>query len=161
MSHRSDPEKPAEAPDAASVSWLPALRRYLLLLAIGNLVWEFAQMPLYTLWFEGTNRQILLYGLHCLAGDILIGLSALTAALFILGSPRWPRESYGRVAGATIALGIAYTLFSEWYNVQINESWAYASTMPQLFGIGLAPIAQWIIVPALVFWWAGRRAARG
>lgn len=35
-------------------SWLTVLRRYLGAMALGSLVWEFAQMPFYTLWESGT-----------------------------------------------------------------------------------------------------------
>ena len=50
-----------------------------------------------------------------------------------------------------IALGAAYTVFSEWLNVEIRRSWSYAASMPvlPLLGTGLTPLLQWVIVPAL------------
>ncbi|MFD1381691.1 hypothetical protein [Fodinicurvata halophila] len=62
------------------ITWLNVLRRYLVFMAVGNLIWEFAHMPLYTLWMTGTPREIVFAALHCTAGDILIALSALTAS---------------------------------------------------------------------------------
>ena len=44
---------------------------------------------------------------------------------------------------------MAYTVFSEWFNVYRLGSWAYADAMPTLGGIGLAPILQWLLMPAL------------
>ena len=54
---------------------------------------------------------------------------------------------------AAIALGVAYAILSEWLNVKVWRSWAYAPAMPVLPGIGtgLTPLLQWIIVPALAF----------
>ncbi len=34
--------------------WLALLRRYLLAVFGGNLLWEFAQLPLYAIWQTGT-----------------------------------------------------------------------------------------------------------
>ena len=62
---------------AVELGWLNALRRYLIAMAIGNLIWEFAHMPLYTLWETGTPREIAFSALHCTGGDVLIATSAL------------------------------------------------------------------------------------
>ena len=138
--------------------WLSLIRRYVLFLAAANLLWEALHMPLYTLWQTGTDREILLFGLHCTAGDILIGSSALLASLLLFGKAGWPRERFPTVALSTIALGLAYTSWSEWYNVYVRESWAYSRWMPLLpwLGIGLSPLAQWIVIPAAGFWWTRR-----
>jgi hypothetical protein len=53
---------------------------------------------------------------------------------------------------ATILFGVCYTVFSEWRNTTVTMSWTYAPSMPQLSGIGLAPVVQWILVPALALW---------
>jgi hypothetical protein len=54
--------------------------------------------------------------------------------------------------------GLAYTIFSEWLNTEIRDSWAYTEWMPTLplIGYGLAPFAQWLLVPPLALWWARR-----
>ncbi|MDO8272015.1 MAG: hypothetical protein Q7U82_08845 [Gammaproteobacteria bacterium] len=61
-----------------------------------------------------------------------------------------------RVAIATIAFGLVYTVFSEWLNVDIRRTWIYKESMPRLPwpGTGLTPALQWLIVPALRFWFA-------
>lgn len=137
---------------------LLVMRRYLLVMAFGNLAWEFAHMPLYTLWETGTAREIAFAAFHCTGGDVLIAVGSLAAAVLLLGRGVWPCGSYRRVAAAAIVFGIAYTLFSEWLNVQVRESWAYSDLMPVVPGIevGLSPLAQWILLPSLALWWAGR-----
>src|SRR3546814_11930886 len=67
----------ATAEDAAAQTmpandWLRALRRYMVGVALANLVWEFAHMPLYTLWETGSPSEIAFAALHCTGGDILI-----------------------------------------------------------------------------------------
>lgn len=137
-------------------SWLSVIRRYLAGIALLNLAWEAAHMPLYDLWSTGTLGQIVFYGLHCTVGDVLIALSALMIALMLFGTAAWPADRYGRVAAVATALGFAYTAGSEWYNVRIADGWSYADAMPLVFGIGLTPLLQWLIVPPAVFWWARR-----
>jgi hypothetical protein len=73
----------------------------------------------------------------------------------------WPRcclhRNYHRDAirpwrgGAlAISLGLAYTAFSEWYNVYEAKAWSYSPHMPLVGGIGVAPMLQWFVVPGLM-----------
>jgi len=59
----------------------------------------------------------------------------------------------------TVVLGVAYTIFSEWLNVEVWNDWSYSAIMPVLpwFGTGLAPVLQWVIVPGLAFAISGMR----
>lgn len=136
--------------------WLNALRRYLIAMAVGNLIWEFAHMPLYTLWETGTPREIAFAALHCTGGDVLIAASALLAALVAFGSSQWPEANYRLVGLATVLTGLGYTVFSEWLNIEVREAWAYGDLMPVIpvIGAGLSPIAQWIVLPIIALWWA-------
>ncbi|MDQ2803100.1 MAG: hypothetical protein M3Y41_10590 [Pseudomonadota bacterium] len=131
--------------------WLRALRRYFVATAVLDLVWEAVQLPLYTIWHEGTTREKAFAVLHCTAGDPVIALLALVSALAVAGDPAWPARRAGRVAALTVGGGLAYAVFSEWLNVEIRRSWAYSGLMPILppFGTGLSPVLQWLIVPAL------------
>ncbi|MBI1774074.1 MAG: hypothetical protein HYR63_01880 [Proteobacteria bacterium] len=70
---------------------------------------------------------------------------------------------FREVAVATVLIGIAYTIFSEWLNVQVRGSWAYSALMPVVPGtaIGLAPLLQWIAIPLLAFRLVRRHASTG
>lgn len=126
-------------------SWLRTIRRYLLFSAVAHLAWETAHVPLYTLWTEGTPGEILFAVLHCTGGDLLIAISTLLLALLVAGTDRWPADNTGfrRVALLTVALAIAYTVFSEWLNTEVRGSWAYSLLMPVLpvLGTGVSPLA--------------------
>lgn len=138
--------------------WLLVLRRYVMFIAGANLIWEIAQLPLYTIWSEGTLGEIAFAVAHCTAGDILIASASLFGALLVLGNGRWPIERFGAVAGLAFTAGLSYTIFSEWLNTEVRGSWAYTDVMPTLplIGSGLAPLAQWIVIPLAAFWWARR-----
>ncbi len=96
---------------------------------------------------------------HCTGGDLLIASSALLAALIAAGSG-WPREARAmrRVAALAVALGILYTVFSEWLNIVVRQAWAYSDLMPVVppFDTGLSPLLQWLVIPSAGLWWAVR-----
>lgn len=142
-----------------NLSWLTAIRRYLIFVAGANLVWEFAHLPLYTIWREGSANEIIFAAAHCAGGDLLIAGSCLIGSLTVLGGHGWPRQRFYPVAVLTIATGLLYTVFSEWLNIEIRGAWAYSDLMPitPLFGTGLSPVLQWIVVPAAGFYVAVRR----
>lgn len=138
--------------------WLTVTRRYLVVVTAGNLVWEVAQMPLYTLWHTGTAREIAWAILHCTLGDLAIAMVSLIAALVLVGSPAWPDRRARAVTVAVVIGAVGYTIYSEYLNTVVRRSWAYTDWMPALplLGTGLAPLAQWLIVPSLALAWSHR-----
>ena len=138
---------------ASPVTWLAAFRAYLLVLAGGNLLWEAGHLPLYTIWRTGTWRENIFAVVHCTGGDLLIGTASLMLALVLVGHAAWPEQRFAAVIALTMIFGLAYTVFSEWLNIVIRQSWAYSDYMPVLrvagFDLGLSPIAQWLVVPLL------------
>ncbi|MBW6402098.1 hypothetical protein KPL78_29900 [Roseomonas sp. HJA6] len=139
------------------------MRAYTMLLVPAMLVWEVAQLPLYTLWRDASSGTIVYAVLHCTLGDALIGVAALAWALLLAGEDTWPARGFTRVLSATVAVGVAYTLYSEWVNVELRQAWAYTEAMPRLpwLGTGLAPLLQWVVVPPLALLAARRANARG
>jgi len=142
------------------VDWIAALRAYLLATVFLDLLWEAAHLPLYTIWTDGTIRENGFAVLHCTMGDVLIALSALAAALAVAGDRGWPARRWAPVAALTLAIGLAYTVYSEHLNANVRRSWTYSDLMPRLplLGTGLSPIAQWFVVPTAALVWARRRA---
>jgi hypothetical protein len=133
------------------------------LVALANLAWEVAQLPFYTIWRDGTPGAISFAVLHCTAGDVLIAMASLAIALLVTGRPRWPATGAVRVGLVATALGAAYTVFSEWLNVSVRGSWAYAPGMPVLppLGTGLFPLLQWLVLPPLCLALTGRVVGTG
>lgn len=139
-------------------------RSYLAMSAVAHLAWEFLQMPLYGIWRTGSAAEIAFAGLHCTIGDLLIAIVSVVAAIVIVGPRQWPVDlaSYRRVAFVAVAIGIAYTVYSEWLNVVLRKTWSYAESMPvlPLTGTGLGPLMQWVLLPALCLWGARRQGDR-
>lgn len=132
-----------------------AIALYLGLSALGHLTWEIVQLPLYGLWRTASLGELAFAVLHCTVGDLFIATSAMVVSLVALKARNWPRAERPRVAVLNVALGIAYTVFSEWQNVYVRQSWSYDAAMPTVsilgYQIGLSPLAQWLIVPVAVF----------
>jgi hypothetical protein len=144
-----------------SPAWLGFLRAYFAYIVVANLVWEAAQLPLYALWQTAPAIDQAIAVLHCTAGDVGIAAAALVTGLLIAANHAWPRERTVVVAVATVIAGLAYTVYSERLNVYTRQSWAYSAWMPVLpwIGVGLSPVAQWLILPTIGLAWARRRAS--
>ena len=126
--------------------------RYLPWLAALSLLWELAQLPLYTIWRAPLPQRAFAVA-HCTVGDVLIGAAALLIAVLVTHATTiadWKRVC---VVAIAIIVGMAYTLFSEWLNTSVRGSWEYSPLMPVVelgaLRVGLSPLAQWIIVPTL------------
>jgi hypothetical protein len=134
--------------------------RYLPWLAGLNLVWEIAQLPLYILWREAEPSYVAYALLHCTLGDVVIGAAALALALVLTGAGALGDWRRGRIAVLSALLAAGYTVLSEWMNVGIFGSWAYAPAMPTVqlgnFELGLSPLAQWLVIPPLALYLPGQ-----
>lgn len=153
---------PAGSKRAPEGLWLGALRRYVVASALGHLAWELAQLPLYTIWYQGSAGEIGFAVAHCTAGDLLIASTALLGATMLFGNSRWPASRFYVVGAATVLGGVLYTVFSEWLNTEVRGGWTYAELMPTLplVGTGISPLAQWIFIPCAALWWARRPTLR-
>ena len=129
--------------------WPGALRRYLGASIAAHLVWETLQLPLYTLWADGTRAQQAFAVLHCAAGDIVIALVSLALALALFARRGWPTTDTARVYWTSLVCCVGYTIFSEWLNTGVRASWNYSDFMPvvPVIRTGLAPLMQWLVVP--------------
>jgi hypothetical protein len=134
---------------------------YLIFVLAGNLIWEILQLPLFTIWQEGTPWQQAFAVAHCTLGDVLIAAAALALALFMVRH-RWPAEHFTLVAMIAIVIGLCYTAFSEWLNVYVRGTWTYSRFMPVVSlgdaNIGVVPLLQWWIIPSVSFFLVRRYA---
>lgn len=115
-----------------------------------NLAWEIAHVRLYTLWTEADGLGVAWALFHCALGDVVIALGAFLLASIVLGRIDWPLSRPGAGSILVVASTMAYTAWSEWYNVYRLGSWRYTELMPTIFGIGLSPLLQWLILPIVM-----------
>jgi hypothetical protein len=144
----------ARAHDRSRTSGRPRLLARLVLWSalafLLNLAWELAQVRLYALWDTTSGLGIASALLHCSLGDMLIALAMYAIAAVALRRWDWP-ASRPWTGGAIVVVGAtAFTAWSEWYNVYRAGNWGYAAGMPLIFGIGVSPLLQWIIVPVAI-----------
>jgi len=114
-----------------------------------NGVWEFLHSPLYTdhtrgLWYVIWTR------LHCTVGDLMILLASFWISSLLSRTRFWMHTPKPLAVGVFFAIGLSYTTFSEWHNTTVARTWQYADAMPTVFGIGLSPILQWVVVPIIL-----------
>lgn len=137
------------------------MARYLPWLGGLNLIWELAQLPLYTLWYYAPPGEIAFAVVHCTLGDVLIGAAAILIALLAVRAPALERWNWSMIGWLAVIFGVGYTALSEWTNTTIRLSWQYSSLMPVLrigsVTVGLSPLAQWLVVPPLALRLAARR----
>jgi len=134
---------------AASCTARPLGRRALLWAGLSlalNLVWEVAQLPLYTIARDPSVARIAYAVLHCTLGDAIIAAAGFILAGFALQDADWPTSRPWSGGAVATFFGLAYTTYSEWYNVYQSGAWAYSAHMPLVFGIGLAPLLQWLFL---------------
>jgi len=124
--------------------------QWVLLALVMHLLWEIGQLPLYTLWQEEEAWRIALYVLHCVLGDVMIAILGYLAVALISRWINWQRQRLWAGGSILFVLGLGYTVFSEWYNVYRIGSWAYSNAMPLIFGIGITPLLQWLLVPGVM-----------
>ena len=124
--------------------------RWSALAFVANLAWEIAHVRLYTIWAAADGMDIAWALLHCTLGDVAIALAMFGLAGIALRRADWP-ASRPWTGGAIVVIGaMAFTAWSEWYNVYRAGTWGYTASMPTVFGIGLSPLLQWLILPPVM-----------
>lgn len=111
-------------------------------------LWEWAHLPLYTLWSELGPAASYWAAAHCTMGDVI--LAFVTGWLvFLVGAavPAW--RNWTAAATGLVVVGVAATAILELVSTQWLNRWAYSPAMPQVFGIGLSPLLQWSVTPLL------------
>lgn len=117
-------------------------------------VWEIAHIRLYTIWRSARGIESAYAIVHCTVGDALIATATMGLALVVFRADLSGASAFGKLAAAATVLGVAYTIFSEWLNVEVRQTWSYTESMPRipLLGIGLTPFLQWLVItPGAMF----------
>lgn len=117
-----------------------------------HLAWEVLHVRFYTLWQEASTGAIVYAVLHCTVGDAMIAAAAFVIAAAVTRRRDWPQRAWRLGVPVLLVSGLAYTAASEWINVYRLQRWAYAPDMPVIAGIGVTPLAQWLVVPLAAFW---------
>lgn len=90
--------------------------------------------------------------------DVVISAAAYFAAALAARRLAWVRLDAGWPCAIYFAVGLAVTIAMERWAISVGR-WQYREAMPTAAGIGLSPLLQWIVVPALILM-VTRRASR-
>ena len=116
-----------------------------------NFVWEISQMPLYGEMGMGIRSNYLEFlKIHWEVSlkDALMVVAVYLAVGFLLRNWQWAK-SFNR---GWILLWVVLPFWQvvvEYYSVYLYHRWEYAEAMPLVFGIGLLPILQMLILPTV------------
>jgi len=88
-----------------------------------------AQFPLFSIWSTASPATLAYAVALCSLGDGIIAAASCLATATIVRLSDWPRVAPVRGLGFITAIGLAYTVWSEYRNVYVAENWAYASTI--------------------------------
>lgn len=113
-----------------------------------HFAWEMAQHNLYLQTQSIPFWRATAWCARATVGDLVITTIAFSAAA-MWGGLHWPLIRR-RLPPALIFLtvGILITIAYEIYAVSIGR-WSYDERMPQIVGVGLSPLLQWIVLPLL------------
>lgn len=110
--------------------------------------WEMMQAPAFvdfagTTW-EGTVRCFV-----ASLGDVVLASGAYVLTALAFRRVAWPLRPGGITPATTwIAVGLIATVALERWALARGR-WAYGPEMTLVFGIGLLPLLQWIVVPVV------------
>ncbi|MDQ2665131.1 MAG: TMEM199/VMA12 family vacuolar ATPase assembly factor [Gemmatimonadota bacterium] len=126
-----------------------------------NWIWEMLQAPLYASMQGMARGKATWLCTVASGGDVVIMLVAYSVVALLVGSGAWflhPRP--GRVA-IYLAAGLLITVAAEMLSIHWWGRWSYGPSMPLLLGVGVSPLAQWVVVPLIMLWVAKRYLRRG
>ena len=128
-----------------------------------NFPWEILQAPLYAGMAEASHAQATRACLRATLGDGAIMLLAYGAVAACARSRHWILAPRRWQLVLFVAIGMVVTAAIEWLSTRglWVTSWAYLPAMPLLpgTGIGLVPLAQWLVLPLLTVWFVRRQLA--
>ncbi len=91
-------------------------------------------------------------------GDAGVMVAAAWIANRITGDALWQERLAPLPVAFFLVIGLAVTAVIEWQALRSDWGWSYSAAMPTLFGIGLVPLAMWVVVPLLSLGLARRMA---
>lgn len=105
-------------------------------------------MPLYA--GAGYDRRAFFYCFLASLGDGLLVLLIFAAGWIVFRRREWFVRHGARGYLLMLAAGLIIAVGIERVAVGTGQ-WLYAEQMPRVLGVGLAPIAQMLVLPPLIF----------
>lgn len=124
---------------------------YLLLFSfLLNFVWEVSQMPLFSSMDSYGNLENISSFVLIHWGTTLLDVAGILAVFSIIRffKKNWPwTKGFNSGWAALLILLPAGQWIVEYYGVHVLHAWSYAPSMPLVFGVGILPLLQMLILP--------------
>lgn len=116
-------------------------------------------MPLFSGFNNANYYDVILHCTRATLGDVVIALIAFLFACAIARSRIWLLEFNTIPAAVYYSTGIIITIGFEILATGPLNRWQYSEFMPllPLVEVGVSPVAQWVVIPALVLWLSKRQ----
>lgn len=126
-----------------------------------HFLWEMLQSFAYEMGALPLMR-VVLYHLWATLGDAVLMVLIYGAVALPARNLRWMERSRPRDLLLMLILGLVLAVGIEWRALATGR-WAYTGAMPILpgLGVGLLPVAQFLLLPWPIYWVAGRVAGKG
>ncbi len=127
-----------------------------------NFVWEMLQMPLFSYPADSSMTQINLACIQASAGDAAMIVIAFWVVVLLQKDREWYLHPSVRSLVLFLLPGVIMTIVFEAMATGPLDRWAYTNAMPTLpgLGTGLAPLAQWLLLPPLIIFIIRHRVRR-
>lgn len=122
-------------------------------------VWETLHVSLY----DGVAQQSHAAGVVCClraaAGDVMIALVSYGTVAALTRNRLWLADPRLSTVGGYVGAGLVITVAMELLSTGAWGRWTYAPAMPTVFGVGVSPLLQWLVLPPVALWLARRHLA--
>jgi hypothetical protein len=126
-----------------------------------NFVWEMWQAPFYRTMVAASHLNAVVVCSLATIGDAAITVAAFGVAAGMVRNRGWLFRPAARPVAVYLSVGLGVTILLEWLNVHVWQRFAYAPSMPTVFGVGLTPLIQWLVLPPVALWLAARHLGAG
>ncbi len=114
-----------------------------------HFAWEMGHASLFTPMDRLPFWQATAWCARAAGWDVVISAAAYLAAALAARSVGWPDRCTPWPLAIYFFTGLAITIAIERWAVSTGR-WEYREVMPNLGGIGLTPLLQWIVIPAVI-----------
>ncbi len=145
-----------------AVTWLPEFNVAVFAFLL-NYPWEFLQVPLFAGMADAPHWEAIQRCARATLGDIVIMLIAYWFVAVIARSRHWITAPTAAHLTIFVAVGVTISALIEWLALRglWLGGWEYSPLMPVIpgIGVGLSPLAQWVVLPLLTTWFVRRQLA--
>lgn len=111
-------------------------------------LWEMAQGGLFVGMKEQPFAQAAMRCFKAALGDLVITAIAFASTALAVRRTHWPLVKSFVAPAVFILTGLVITIGFERFALA-TARWVYAPEMPTLFGVGISPIMQWVVIPLI------------